>query len=218
MVEADCPYVSRGGVKLAAALDRFAIDPAGWSCADLGGSIGGFTDCLLQAGAGHVYYLDTAYGDLAWKLRQEPRVTVLERTNALHFDPAAELTDFAGCELVTVDLGWSRQTKAIPAALRWLKNNDASRIITLIKAHYEAPAPTGGSSKSQRPRSKRKGKGKAARPKRPPLTETLAQAIVEQTLADLQAHAVTALDWCRSPITGAKGGNPEYLALLAPER
>ncbi len=72
----DCPFVSRGGLKLAAALDAFDLEPTGFQCADLGCSTGGFTDCLLQRGAAHVFAVDTAYGELAWKLRQDERVTV----------------------------------------------------------------------------------------------------------------------------------------------
>ena len=82
------PFVSRGGPKLAAALDAFAIDPAGRDCLDAGASTGGFTDCLLQRGAGHVIALDVGAGQLAWELRTDPRVTVLERTNVRELVPA----------------------------------------------------------------------------------------------------------------------------------
>jgi 23S rRNA (cytidine1920-2'-O)/16S rRNA (cytidine1409-2'-O)-methyltransferase len=206
------PYVSRGGLKLAAALDAFALDPTGMNCADLGCSVGGFTDCLLQRGAAHVFAVDTAYGDFAWKLRQDARVTLLERTNALHFDPMAEFDGFTGCDLVTLDLGWTRQAKALPAAVRWLKQSEAARIITLIKPHYEAPrdtpttkAPRGGT---------RKNKRKAHRAKAEPMPEAEAEQVLANTLAALKARDVQPLDWCRSPITGSKGGNIEYLALL----
>src|SRR5262245_635720 len=89
MMQADCPYVSRGGLKLRHALDEFGVDVKGLACADLGCSTGGFTDCLLQAGAARVYAVDTAYGQLAWKLRQDSRVVVMERTNALYAEPPA---------------------------------------------------------------------------------------------------------------------------------
>src|SRR5262249_34241641 len=82
----------------------------------------------LRCGADRVYAVDTGYGTLAWKLRQDPRVVVLERTNAAYFDPAT-LADFAGCDLVAVDLGWTRQRLAIPAALRWLHKPDASNTL-----------------------------------------------------------------------------------------
>ena len=119
----DNPFVSRGGLKLRCALDAFPehAEPAGLWCADLGCSTGGFTDCLLQAGAERVFAVDTAYGELAWKLRQDERVTVLERSNALHVDVPAEVTDRGGVDLVVIDLGWTVQAKAIPAALRWIQ-------------------------------------------------------------------------------------------------
>jgi len=208
MAEPDGPYVSRGGIKLAAALERFALDPAGWTCADLGCSVGGFTDCLLQHGAAHVFALDTAYGDLAWRLRQDSRVTVLERTNALHFDPAAELSGFPGCDLVVLDLGWTRQAKAVPAALRWLKAEPHARLITLIKPHYEAPRPAHG------PHQRKRKRGKTARTKAEPLSEDETTQVLETTLTQLREHGVDAIDRFASPITGSKGGNIEYLALL----
>jgi 23S rRNA (cytidine1920-2'-O)/16S rRNA (cytidine1409-2'-O)-methyltransferase len=123
------PFVSRGGLKLQHALREFNIDPTGLICADLGCSTGGFTDCLLRHGAAKVYAVDTAYGELAWTLRKDPRVVVMERQNALHA-PAPEPVD-----LVVCDLSWTPQRLVIPAAKRWLKPN--ATIITLIKPHYE---------------------------------------------------------------------------------
>ncbi|MFW6061039.1 MAG: SAM-dependent methyltransferase [Phycisphaeraceae bacterium] len=198
MSESNNPYVSRGGLKLAAALDAFAIEPAGFMCADLGCSTGGFTDCLLQRGAAHVYAVDTAYGELAWKLRQDARVTVLERTNALHFDPWAQLEGFAGCDLVTVDLGWTRQQRAVPAALRWLKRDDpAAHLITLIKPHYES-------------------QGKALRGgRRGVLDAQEADEVWHRVIATLPDCGAEAVDWIASPVRGGRrGGNIEYLALL----
>ena len=122
-------FASRGGLKLRHALDEFAIDPRGLACADFGSNVGGFTDCLLQAGADRVYAVDTGYGNLAWTLRNDPRVVVMERTNALHAEPPTLM------DLIAIDLGWTPQRHAIPAALRWLKPE--GRIITLIKPHYE---------------------------------------------------------------------------------
>ncbi|MHC4717231.1 MAG: SAM-dependent methyltransferase, partial [Planctomycetota bacterium] len=80
--DSDSRYVSRGGVKLQAALQAFEVAPTGWVCADFGANVGGFTDCLLAAGARRVYAVDTGYGELAWRLRNDPRVVVMERTNA----------------------------------------------------------------------------------------------------------------------------------------
>ena len=96
------PYVSRGGLKLEAALDAFQVDPTNRICADLGASTGGFTDCLLQRDAASVIAIDTGYGVLAWKLRSDDRVTVMERTNALHAPAPPEPVD-----LVVIDLAWT---------------------------------------------------------------------------------------------------------------
>lgn len=192
------PFVSRGGLKLAAALDAFKLDVAGWTCADLGCNVGGFTDCLLQHGAVKVYAVDTGYGALAWKLRQDPRVVVLERTNALHLDPIT-LTDFPGCHLVTIDLAWTRQAHAIPAALKWLnaRGGPAARIITLIKPHYEADRAL-----------LRQGVLEAGDARR----------VMEEVLARLPALGVRVSGWIESPIRGGAGkgktGNVEYLALV----
>jgi 23S rRNA (cytidine1920-2'-O)/16S rRNA (cytidine1409-2'-O)-methyltransferase len=129
---ADAPQkiVSRAGAKLEHALEAFGLDVAGMRCADVGCNVGGFTDCLLQRGAAHVTAIDTGYGALAWKLRQDPRVETRERTNALHADPPS-----AGVDLVVVDLAWTPQRLAVPAALRWLA--PGGRIVTLVKPHYE---------------------------------------------------------------------------------
>ncbi len=123
-------FVSRGGQKLAAALDAFHIDPAGWVCADLGCNVGGFTDCLLQRGAARVYAVDTGYGELAWRLRKDARVVVMERTNALHVTLPEPVS------LACIDVGWTRQQLILPAALRLL--GPGGSIVTLIKPHYEA--------------------------------------------------------------------------------
>jgi len=131
-VAADAPqkFVSRAGAKLEHALEEFKLDVTGLRCADFGCNVGGFTDCLLQRGAKHVIAIDTGYGALAWKLRQDPRVETRERTNALHAEAPA-----GGVDLVVLDLAWTPQRLAIPAALKWLA--PGGRIITLIKPHYE---------------------------------------------------------------------------------
>ncbi|HWD70458.1 MAG TPA: TlyA family RNA methyltransferase [Solirubrobacteraceae bacterium] len=108
------PYVSRGGVKLANALDSFGLDVAGTSALDVGASTGGFTDCLLQRGASHVVALDVAYGELSWKLREDERVTVIERHNARMLTPA-ELPYAPG--LIVMDLSFISLTKVLPAVL-----------------------------------------------------------------------------------------------------
>lgn len=184
------PYVSRGGLKLRHALDHFGLDVTGFACADLGCSTGGFTDCLLQAGASRVVSVDTGYGVLAWKLRQDPRVEVHERVNALHLEPTAAV------DLVVIDLGWTPQRLCIPAALRWLK--PGGRIITLIKPHYEAAKVTGAKARAILP-------------------EAESAQVRDEVLAQMPSLGVECLGVTPSPITGSKGakdGNIEYLALL----
>jgi 23S rRNA (cytidine1920-2'-O)/16S rRNA (cytidine1409-2'-O)-methyltransferase len=125
-------FVSRGGVKLANALDAFGIDPGGRRALDVGASTGGFTDCLLQRGAVEVIALDVAYGELHWTLRQDPRVTVLERRNARALEPA-ELP--YAPDLIVVDVSFISLTKVLPAALRCA----ASRFdcLALVKPQFE---------------------------------------------------------------------------------
>ena len=184
MPDPACPYVSRGGLKLAAALEAFTLDVTGRTCADLGCSTGGFTDCLLQRGAARVFAVDTGYGQLAWKLRQDPRVTVMERTNALHAEPVEP------CDVVVLDLGWTKQALAIPAALRWLTAAEHGRIVSLVKPHYESGRHT--------------------------LTDDEADAVTQDVLAtQMPSLGVTVLTVIRSPLRGGKGGNLEHLALLA---
>ena len=123
-------YASRAGLKLEYALQEFKIDVKGLVCADLGCSTGGFTDCLLQKGAAKVYAVDTGYGVLDWRLRNDPRVKVMERTNALHVN-LPELVD-----LVTIDVSWTPQRLIFPKGAVLLKQG--GHIISLIKPHYEA--------------------------------------------------------------------------------
>jgi len=192
-------FVSRGGLKMNHALDAFGVDVTGLACVDLGCSTGGFTDCLLQRGAKSVLSIDTGYGVIDYKLRVDDRVTVRERTNALHVEPvsAKELAD-----LVVIDLGWTPQSRAIPAALRWLKPSEGAMIITLIKPHYE---------KSAKEHS-RSGEGGL-------IDHDEAEAIATATLDEMAALGVTAHGFEKSPIVGSKSarkgkGNAEWLALL----
>ena len=122
-------FVSRAGAKLDAALDAFALDVAGLTCADFGCNVGGFTDCLLQRGAERVYAVDTGYGQLAWRLRNDTRVVVMERTNALHCPPPEPV------DLVAADVAWTPQALIVPAAMRWL--GPGGRMVSLLKPHYE---------------------------------------------------------------------------------
>ncbi len=128
----DNPYVSRGGLKLKAALDNFQVDVCGLVALDVGASTGGFTDCLLQAGAAKVYALDVGYGQLAWKLREDKRVVLCERTNIRHFSGAGMEEKAA---LVTIDTSFISLKLVIPAVLE-LTSAQAS-LLALIKPQFE---------------------------------------------------------------------------------
>jgi 23S rRNA (cytidine1920-2'-O)/16S rRNA (cytidine1409-2'-O)-methyltransferase len=123
-------FIGRAGEKLNFALDKFKISVKGRICADFGSSIGGFVDCLLQHGASKVYAVETGYGVLGWKLRNDSRVVVMERTNAMHVG-LPQKADF-----VSIDTSWTKQEKIIPNALKNLKEKGS--IIALIKPHYES--------------------------------------------------------------------------------
>ena len=125
------PYVSRGGLKLAGALDAFGIEPDGWVAADVGASTGGFTDCLLQRGAKRVYAIDVGYGQLDWGLRQDTRVVVMERTNARYLDALPEPIG-----IVTVDASFISLRMILPRARGWLA--ETGQVVALIKPQFEA--------------------------------------------------------------------------------
>jgi len=127
-------YVSRGGLKLEAALSAFGVHLSGKVVADIGASTGGFTDCALQHGAERVYSIDVATGALAWSLRTDPRVVVMEGVNAMHLDALSERVD-----VVTVDLSFTSLQLVLPQAVRWLKPR--GEVIALIKPQYEAQSP-----------------------------------------------------------------------------
>ncbi|MCC6969221.1 MAG: hypothetical protein IT434_03285 [Phycisphaerales bacterium] len=177
----DNPYVSRGGLKLRHALTHFAMEPRGFVCADLGCSTGGFTDCLLQAGAERVVSVDTAYGEFAWKLRNDPRVTLRERTNALHATPIE-----GGVDLVVIDLGWTPQRLVVPAALKWLRPQ--GRIITLVKPHYEL-----------------KDQGQEL-PRGGVLSPELAESVLAGVIEKMPSLGAQVLGVVESPILGGKAG------------
>ena len=127
------PFVSRGGEKLAAALDAFAIDPTGRDCLDAGASTGGFTDCLLQRGARHVVALDVGYGQLAWELRTDPRVTVMEKTNVRDLHP--DLLPYRP-SLVTADLSFISLRLAAGPLVQAAE--PLADLVFLIKPQFEA--------------------------------------------------------------------------------
>ena len=130
-VTAPMPYVSRGGFKLAGALDAFGVPVAGRVCADVGACTGGFTDVLLQRGAARVYAIDVGQGQLDWKLRQDARVVVLERTNARYVESLPEPV-----ELVVIDVSFISLRIILPAVAQWL--GPAADVIALIKPQFEA--------------------------------------------------------------------------------
>ena len=127
------PFVGRGGLKLKGALDGFGIDVAGKVCVDIGSSIGGFTDCLLQRGAARVYAVDAGAGQLDWKLRNDPRVVVKEAVNARYLTPG-DIGEPA--DLVTCDVSFISVTMILPAVVRLLK--PAGIMIVLVKPQFEA--------------------------------------------------------------------------------
>jgi len=124
-------FVGRGGKKLEAALVRFGLDVAGAVAADVGASTGGFTDCLLQHGACRVYAIDVGYGQLDWRLRNDPRVVVMERTNARYLESLPEPVDLATADVSFISLGL-----ILPAVVRWLR--PGGQVVALIKPQFEA--------------------------------------------------------------------------------
>ena len=179
-------FVSRAGLKLEHALDTFKVPVAGVVCADLGSNTGGFVDCLLQRGAAKVYAIDTGYGALDWKLRKDPRVVVMERTNAMHItlpEPVA---------IVTIDVAWTRQRNILPSALRMLAAN--GQVISLVKPHYEADR---------------------AMLKRGILQAEHLDAVLKSVHYDIGAAGFELLAQTLSPIKGSQG-NTEALVLLRP--
>lgn len=130
------PYVSRGGFKLAGALDRFGIDPAGKVCVDIGASTGGFTDVLLRSGAAHVVALDVGHGQLDWRIRNDPRVTVFERVNARALTPETFGSAPRLFEIITIDVSFISLRLILPSVAPLLTG--ASDVVALVKPQFEA--------------------------------------------------------------------------------
>jgi 23S rRNA (cytidine1920-2'-O)/16S rRNA (cytidine1409-2'-O)-methyltransferase len=183
----DHPWVSRGGLKLVEALDRFAIDPAGTVAIDVGASTGGFTDVLLTRGAARVYAVDVGHGQLAWKLRSDPRVVVLERTNARYLT-AEQIPEPA--DMVVCDASFIGLETVLPAAMGLVR--DGGVLVALIKPQFEVGKG-------------RVGKGGVVR--EPELHAEVCDRI-SSWLAGLPGWRVEGL--CESPITGPEG-NKEFL-------
>ncbi|MBW2467294.1 MAG: TlyA family RNA methyltransferase [Deltaproteobacteria bacterium] len=188
-IKESCPFVSRGGYKLEAGLQYFAIDPSGSVCMDIGASTGGFTDCLLQHDARKVYSVDVGYGQLAWKLRQDPRIVIMERTNARYLtkDDIGEPIDLA-----VIDASFISLKLLIPPLLPLFRNKIS--ILALIKPQFEVGRG-------------RVGKGGVVRD--PELHQEVIDAIIDFcSNLGLKNYGVTP-----SPILGPKG-NKEFLIYL----
>jgi len=186
-IEQDLPYVSRGGLKLAAALDEFEIEPINAVCADVGASTGGFTDVLLQRGASRVYAIDVGYGQLDWKLRQDQRVIVMEKTNARYLEALPEPVN-----LVTIDASFISLTLILPVVQKWL--TIPGLVVALVKPQFEA-------GRSQ------VGKGGVVRDR------LVHRQVLENTISAALGIGFKPLGLTLSPITGP-AGNHEFLVCL----
>jgi len=184
-----CPYVSRGGYKLEAGLEFFNITPAGLVCLDIGASTGGFTDCLLKNNAAKVYAVDVGYGQLAWELRHDPRVVVMERTNARYLtaENLQELIDLA-----VIDASFISLKLLIPPLLPLFKGQIS--ILALVKPQFEV-----GRGKV--------GKGGVVR------DPALHQEVITEILFFCQTLGLQSCGVTPSPILGPKG-NKEFLIHL----
>lgn len=187
-VEQPPKYVSRGGWKLEAALTHFGVNPSDWVCADVGSSTGGFTDCLLQHGAARVYAIDVGAHQLHWRLRNDPRVVLMERTNARYLDALPEPIDLA-----TVDVSFISLKLILPQVFKWLRD-PSGRAIALIKPQFEAGR-------------EHVGKGGIVR------DPEVHRAVIEDLRAFVAQRGWRMLDVIPSPILGADG-NQEFLALI----
>ena len=179
--------MSRGGLKLAAGLDAFHVSVAGAVCADVGASTGGFTDCLLQRGAARVYAIDVGYGQLAWKLRQDERVVVMERTNARYLESLPEPV-----RIVTLDASFISLSLLFPAVVGWLA--PGADIIPLIKPQFEAERDQVGK------------KGVVRDP-------TVHSQVLARVAGYAEQNGLAVLGLIRSPVTGP-AGNVEFLMHL----
>ncbi|MGM0452761.1 MAG: TlyA family RNA methyltransferase [Thermodesulfobacteriota bacterium] len=184
-------YVSRGGSKLAHAIKTFSLDVSGRHCLDVGASTGGFTDCLLQNGAVHVTAVDVGYGQLAWQLRQDPRVTVIERTNIRYMSESDLPCPF---DLITIDVSFISLKIVIPVIRDFLA--PGGKIVALIKPQFEA-------GKHQ------VGKGGVVR------DPALHESIIDALKTFFQDCGLTCGPVTPSPIQGPKG-NTEFIILLGP--
>jgi 23S rRNA (cytidine1920-2'-O)/16S rRNA (cytidine1409-2'-O)-methyltransferase len=189
--EEDHPYVSRGALKLVKGLDTFGIDPAGMVCLDIGASTGGFTDVLLKRGATKVYAIDVGYGQLAWSLRQDPRVVVLERENVRNMELSLVPEP---CGLAVIDVSFISLTLVLPRIAELLQPPAGKPLIALVKPQFEVGRDQVGKGGVVRDPEARRG-------------------AVTKVRDWANAHGFIAGDDVESPITGP-AGNVEYLLLL----
>jgi 23S rRNA (cytidine1920-2'-O)/16S rRNA (cytidine1409-2'-O)-methyltransferase len=186
------PYVGRGGLKLEKALELFQVDVTGYTAVDIGASTGGFTDCLLKRGAKKVYAIDVGYGQLDWRLRQDTRVVVMERTN-IRFVKPEDLGE--SCDIAVIDVAFISLTLVLPVARTLLK--PGGKIIALIKPQFEAG---------------REKVGRKGIVRDPMVHREVIQKIYDFIMGmGLKVRGLT-----HSPITGA-GGNIEYLVYACDE-
>jgi 23S rRNA (cytidine1920-2'-O)/16S rRNA (cytidine1409-2'-O)-methyltransferase len=184
------PYVSRGGHKLAGALEDFQVSPGGKVCADIGASTGGFTDVLLQRGAARVYAIDVGYGQLAWKLRQDPRVVVMDRVNARYLDHLPEPMDLAVIDVSFISL------ELILRAVHTLLSPGAE-VVALVKPQFEA------------------GRGRVERGGIVRNVETH-RSVLEKTIQASLSLGFRVMGLARSAIQGTEG-NVEFFIHLSPD-
>jgi len=188
-VTARPPFVSRAGLKLAAALDHFQVDATGRVCLDVGASTGGFTDCLLQRGAARVYALDVGRGQLEWRLRQDSRVVPMEGINARYL--AADALP-EPCDLVTVDVSFISLLKVVPALVPHLR--PGGHLLVLVKPQFEAGRGA-------------VGKGGIVR------DEAVRRRVIDERVKQLAELGLESCGVIDSPLPGAEG-NVEALALF----
>ena len=185
-----CPYVSRGGLKLEKALRDFGVDPTGFVCSDSGASTGGFTDCLLQQGAKKVFAIDVGYGQLAWKIRSDPRVVTMERTNIRYVMPE-DLGE--PLDLSVVDVSFISLKLVLPVIQKLLK--PTGQVLCLIKPQFEAGKEKVGK------------KGVVREP-------AVHEEVLRNFISLVQALGFTLRNLTFSPVKGPEG-NIEFLAHLS---
>jgi 23S rRNA (cytidine1920-2'-O)/16S rRNA (cytidine1409-2'-O)-methyltransferase len=188
----ESPYVSRGGQKLQGALEAFSMDVHDLVALDVGASTGGFTDCLLQKGARHVYALDVGYGQLAWKLRKDPRVTSIERTNIRFYDGAGM---DAPVDLITIDASFISLKLVIPSAVKFLKRG--GHLLALIKPQFEV-------GKGQ------VGKGGIVR------EPDLHQRVQDEVTLFMGGSGLEVIGTAASPLPGARGNREFFIYARLP--